>query len=149
MADITGGDYHAAIAKRGHVSVHEPCVGSGAMIIALARSMLDQGINYQQAMHVTAIDVSATAAHMAFVQFSLLHIPAVVYVGNSLSNEMRDCFYTPAHIMGGWQTKLARTHEEGVTHDLPRVPEGPQESVPAAASNVQEQSAGVKQFSLF
>lgn len=123
MADITGGDYHAAIAKRGHVSVHEPCVGSGAMIIALARSMLDQVINYQQAMHVTAIDVSATAAHMAFVQFSLLHIPAVVYVGNSLSNEMRDCFYTPAHIMGGWQTKLA--------------------------SNVQEQSAGVKQFSLF
>lgn len=52
-------------------------------------------------MHVTAIDVDPRAAHMAFVQFSLLHIPATVIVGNSLTLETREYWFTPAHILGG------------------------------------------------
>lgn len=114
MVGMTKGNYHDAIAQSGYVSVHEPCVGSGAMIIAFARSMLDQHINFQQALHVTAIDVSPTAAHMAFVQLSLLHIPAVVCVGNTLSGKIHDRFYTPAHIMGQWREKLDPAQEDGV-----------------------------------
>jgi len=44
---------------------------------------------------------------MAYIQFSLLHIPAHVMVGNSLSNEVREHWFTPAHILGGWGLRLA------------------------------------------
>ena len=112
MAAMTAGDPQEKIADKGFISVMEPCVGAGAMVIAVARTLLDEKINYQKAMHVTAIDISATAAHMAYIQFSLLHIPAVVYVGNTLSMEMHDVFYTPAHFMGLWDSKLMRQARE-------------------------------------
>ena len=49
---------------------------------------------------------------MAYIQFSLMHIPAVVYVGNTLSMEMHDVFYTPAHFTGLWDSKLRRQARE-------------------------------------
>lgn len=109
MADLTIGDGDAMreqIERQGFVSVTEPAVGAGAMIVALAMAMQAAGFNYQQQLHVTAIDVDARAAHMAYLQFSLLHIPAVVIVGNALSREQREVFYTPAHILGAWPFRL-------------------------------------------
>ena len=58
---------------------------------------------------------------MAYIQFSLLHIPAHVMVGNSLSNEVREHWFTPAHILGGWGAKLAAQ---------PRAAEPPARSLP-------------------
>jgi hypothetical protein len=83
-------------------------VGAGAMLIAMATALRQRGINYQQHMHVTAIDVDPVAAHMAFIQLSLLHVPAEVYIGNTLSLEMRECYQTPAHHLGFWNAKLSR-----------------------------------------
>jgi hypothetical protein len=76
------------------------------MMIALAEAMQSRGLNYQQQLHVTAIDIDERAVHMAYVQFSLLNIPAVVTVGDTLTMKMRESFYTPAHIMGGWDMRL-------------------------------------------
>ncbi|MCQ9372281.1 hypothetical protein NQ024_13740, partial [Corynebacterium sp. 35RC1] len=45
--------------------------------------------------------------HMTYVQLALLHIPAVVILGNSLMLEEREVWYTPAHVLGGWNRKLA------------------------------------------
>ena len=53
-----------------------------------------------------AQDLDAKAVHMAYVQFSLLHIPAIVVRGNTLELEELEHWYTPAHIMGGWGTRL-------------------------------------------
>lgn len=64
--------------------------------------------NYQQHMHVVAQDLDEKAVHMAYVQLSLMHIPAVVIHGNTLSLEERARWYTPAHILGGWGWRLAR-----------------------------------------
>ncbi|WP_170061143.1 N-6 DNA methylase [Spirosoma aerolatum] len=107
MSKMTYGDEMQAIVdQKGFVTAHEPACGSGAMIIALAHTMLDKKINYQQCLHVSAIDLDSRCVHMAYVQFSLLNIPAVVYVGNTLTMEMRDAWYTPAHIIGGWNWRL-------------------------------------------
>jgi hypothetical protein len=97
-------DVKAIIEREGFVSLMEPAVG-GAMVIACAQALQDMGINYQQHMHVTAVDVDERVAHMAYVQFSLLHIPAIVVVGNSLSLDVRGVWYTPAHILGGWSQR--------------------------------------------
>ncbi len=81
------------------------------MVIALAEAMRAEGINYQRQLHVTAIDIDPRAVHMAYIQFSLLHVPAEVVVGDSLALEVRDRWFTPAHILGGWgaRTLLARS----------------------------------------
>lgn len=52
----------------------------------LSREMLSQGVNYQQT-HVTAVGVDIRAVHMAYLQLSLLHVPAIIIHGNSLSLE--------------------------------------------------------------
>lgn len=105
---LIGDDTPKQIQERGFITAQEPACGSGAMVIALAEAMEKRGLNYQQHLHVTAIDVDARAAHMAYVQFSLLHIPAVIYVGNSLSLEIHEAWYTPAHILGGWSYRLQK-----------------------------------------
>jgi hypothetical protein len=116
MASMTvGSDDSLAdkIAERGFIRAHEPAAGSGAMVIAMANAMRDAGYNYQTQMHVSAIDVDAKCAHMTYLQLSLLHIPAVIVHGNTLSLEVYGNWYTPAHIMGGWGYKLkASNHVE-------------------------------------
>uniref|UniRef100_A0A8R1E7G4 ParB domain-containing protein n=1 Tax=Caenorhabditis japonica TaxID=281687 RepID=A0A8R1E7G4_CAEJA len=75
-----GAQLREIVACHGFALAQEPACGAGAMVIALAQEMQDAGINYQRHLHVTAIDVDPRAVHMAYVQFSLMHIPAVVIV---------------------------------------------------------------------
>ena len=129
MAEVTLGDAQSAralIADKGYVRAMEPACGAGAMVIALAQAMLAADINYQRHLHVTAVDIDPRAVHMAYIQFSLLHIPAHLMVGNSLSNDVREHWFTPAHILGGWSAKLA---------NQPRVVEPPPRSAPQRAGD--------------
>ena len=100
----------AQIAERGFIRAQEPCVGSGAMVIALAQALREEGINYQQCLHVTAIDLDIIAVHMAYVQCTLLHIPAIILHGDTLRGETYSVWRTFAHVMGFWDAKLARDH---------------------------------------
>ena len=124
------------IAKRGFMLAQEPAVGSGAMIIALTEAILEAGFNYQQLLHVTAVDIDPRAAHMAYIQFSLLHIPATVIVGDSLAMRFSDQWHTMAHIMGGWSAKLRRAGVAAQAHAAPLVPAmmAPAPKVAVAAS---------------
>lgn len=115
------------IAERGYFTVQEPACGAGAMVIALALHLRELGINYQQHMHVTCIDVDARAVHMAYVQFALLGIPAVIVLGNTLTLEQLEVWHTPAHIMGLWDNKLRRGYALGSAMDTATAP------APAAA----------------
>lgn len=111
MASMIVGDeagVRQRIEQRGYLTACEPAVGAGAMVIALAEVIRGMGINYQRHLHVTAIDIDPRAVHMAYVQFSLLHIPAVIVVGNALTLEEREHWFTPAHVLGGWTARLQR-----------------------------------------
>jgi len=44
---------------------------------------------------------------MAYVQLSLLHVPAVVIHGDTLLLEEYGHWHTPAHMLGGWRYRLA------------------------------------------
>jgi hypothetical protein len=118
MAQMTLEDYTDKLAAvrlegREFITVNEPTCGSGGMIIALADALRGAGVNYQQAMHVTAQDIELTSVHMTYVQLSLLNIPAVVIHGNTLTLEQRDAWYTPAHILGGWDSRLENRARPG------------------------------------
>jgi hypothetical protein len=141
-------DLQERIAERGFLTASEPASGSGAMIIALALELNEQGVNYQQQLHVTAVDVDAKCVHMTYLQLALLHIPAVVVHGNSLSLEEYGRWYTPAHIMNGWNYRLRR--------DTPpeKAPAGPPAteaipSPPAAPEKKPTPSGKPSQLTLF
>lgn len=88
------------------ITMLEPAAGSGGMVVALAEVLRSRGVNYQQSLHVTAWDLDIIAVHMTYIQLSLLSIPAVIVHGNTLSLERYDVWSTPAHILGGWSSKL-------------------------------------------
>jgi len=90
------------------IRAHEPCVGSGAMVIALAQALKEEGINYQQCLHVTAVDIDLLAVHMAYIHCTLLHIPAIIVHGDTLRLKTYSVWRTFAHMMGFWDGKLAR-----------------------------------------
>lgn len=108
MADLQIGDggLDRAIAENGFVTVNEPACGAGAMMIAFADAMRGKGYNPQTQMHATCQDIDSRGVHMCYLHLSLLHIPAVVVLGNTLTVESREVWYTPAHILGGWSRKL-------------------------------------------
>lgn len=110
MAGMQLGDgFKQEIERKGYITAMEPACGGGAMILALAEEMQAAGVNYQRHLHVTAIDIDIKAVHMAYLQFSLMHIPAIIVHGNALAVEERSRWYTPAHILGGWTYRLQRS----------------------------------------
>lgn len=117
-----GDEIRERITARGFITVSEPTCGAGAMVVAMAAAMRERGINYQQHLHVTAQDVDSRAVHMAYLQLSLLHIPAVVILGNTLMLEERERWYTPAHILGLWGPKLSRSYALGSALDTASAP---------------------------
>jgi hypothetical protein len=110
-------DLKEKVARQGFVTANDPAVGAGATLIAFAMALLEAGINYQRHLHVTAQDIDERAAHMAYVQLSLLGIPGIVVVGDTLRMESRAVWFTPAHILGGWSRRLRGGVD--VVSDLP------------------------------
>src|SRR6266436_115257 len=108
MAKMLVHDAKHLVEEQEFIRAQEPCVGSGAMVIALAQALREEGINYQQKLHVTAIDLDIVAVHMAYVQCTLLHIPAMILHGDTLRGETYSVWRTFAHVMGFWDAKLAR-----------------------------------------
>jgi hypothetical protein len=90
----------------GILTAAEPACGPGGMILAFAGAFKDEGYNPQRQLHFTAVDTSPMCVHMAYTQCALWGIPAVVILGNSLSLQFSEYWYTPAHILGGFSRKL-------------------------------------------
>lgn len=105
MAMILIGD-GAEAREKGFIDVLEPTCGAGGMVIAMADALRHAGLNYQQHLHATCIDIDLRCVHMTYLQATLLHIPAVVLHGNSLTGEIWSRWFTPAHVLGGWTAKL-------------------------------------------
>lgn len=90
----------------GFVKLCEPACGAGGMVLAFARCLIDSGKNPAQAMWVRCQDIDRLAALICYIQLTLWNIPAVVVVGDTLANEEREVFYTPAHYLGFWDVRL-------------------------------------------
>ncbi|MEK8034239.1 N-6 DNA methylase [Ideonella sp. DXS29W] len=147
MARMLLGDAADVVARGDFVTVNEPACGAGGMVIAFADALASMNISVHQHMHAVAQDIDLTAVHMAYVQLSLLHIPAIVIHGNSLALTEWDHWVTPAHVMHFWDRKLARraaaeatTSATGATPESPTVAPGSEapaagdESAPQAPS---------------
>jgi type I restriction-modification system DNA methylase subunit len=104
-------------AGQNFVRVCEPACGAGGMVLAIAHALIESGKNPATAMWAQCQDIDRTAALMCIIQLSLWNIPAVVIVGDTLANEVRERFYTPAHHLGAWGDRLWRADLETVGSD--------------------------------
>jgi len=116
MAKITAVEAAREIVGKGRVMrISEPCIGAGSIAIATFEELRKAEIPIEEHVHLTAIDIDERCCHMAFIQLSLRNIPAMVIRGNALSLEEREYWFTPAHMLFGWDEKL-RVH---ATYDDP------------------------------
>lgn len=146
MAKTTLGDgeaARAAIAQNGLLTVQEPSCGAGAMLIAFLFECKALGINFQQDVFCVAIDVDPTAARMAYIQLATLGAPAAVYVGNTLSMEIKHELLTPFYWMGAMPWKVKRWRAgQAPSVEIKAVSE-------AAPATVEQVQRPVEQMDLF
>lgn len=88
------------------ITLSEPCCGSGGIIIAFAETLKEQGYNYQHQLFVEAIDIDETCFKMAYIQLSILDIPARVMLGDTLAWKFQKVLYTPFYFVNGFEYKL-------------------------------------------
>jgi hypothetical protein len=114
LARMTYGDELKTLNKP-FITLSEPACGAGGMVLAFVKVMISHGHDPAKRLWVQCQDVDRTAALMCYLQLSLWNIPARVIVGNTLSAETREVFYTPAHYLGHWEYRLRRRDDEEVT----------------------------------
>lgn len=106
MAEISTDGLQDRIKEKGFVTVNDPACGAGALLIAFANVAKARGVNFQQHVLFVAQDVDPTAAHMCYIQLSLLGCPGYVIVGDTLSrpglHPENEVWYTPMWFVGGW-----------------------------------------------
>jgi hypothetical protein len=90
------------------MTIMEPCCGAGVLILAMADTFTHHGWNYASQMHVQAVDIDPKCVHMTYIQCSLLGIPAVVHLGNTLAGTFTETWITPCHFLNRWTGRLHR-----------------------------------------
>ena len=95
-----------AVKREGLFTLSEPTCGAGGMVVAVAECMLEAGLNPSEQMFVNCIDIDPVAADMAFIQLSLLGIPAEVITGNTLTMQFSRVRYTPVYYINGFEERL-------------------------------------------
>lgn len=94
------------IKEKGFMTVHEPSLGGGGMILAMAKALEDKKYNYQTQMYAHGIELDTTVAWMAYIQLSLFGIPAEIDIGNTLTLNLSRKLFTPMYYIGGWYNKV-------------------------------------------
>lgn len=98
--------------RQEYITVCDPACGAGGMIVATAEAMLEAGYNPQKQMLAYCTDIDPLAAMLCYIQLTLMHIPAVISIGNSLTMVITREMATPAYRLGLWDLKLHREQTE-------------------------------------
>ena len=134
MAYMALFDAPAVVQENGFITLSEPCVGSGGMVLATADVLHRMDLDPELDMLVHAIDLSQLCYHMAYVQISLKGVPAYVEWGNALTQQ---------RFGGAWTLGALRFH----AHHGRLFPEDRQP--PAGKPEPPTAPAGIEQLSLF
>ena len=106
MAKMLMPDVEQTIRREGFVTVSDPASGAAGMIVAYAENLLAAGYNPSEHMFGSCIDIDPIAADMAFIQLSLLGIPAEVVTGNTLTMQLNRVRYTPVYYINNFEKRL-------------------------------------------
>lgn len=78
------------------LTIHEPAVGSGGMLIAAVDLLYNRyKFNIAHDLFIECADIDTRCVHMAYLQLSLAGVPAVVRHQDTLSMKTWDTWITP------------------------------------------------------
>jgi hypothetical protein len=103
MAGMSLTGIEERIKARGYISVLEPAVGAGRMVLAAANELRGLGFDPARSMFAIGVDVDPLCVAMSHITLSLCCVPAVIIHGNALSMEEWGRFATPMYHIGGWR----------------------------------------------
>lgn len=92
--------------RKAYVTVSDPASGTGGMLLAFVGELIERGYNPADKVFCEAVDVDEVVALCSFLQLSLWNVPSHVVIGNSLSMEYREHWFTPAFYLFGWEDKF-------------------------------------------
>ncbi len=95
MAEISIGNAAISIEEKGYITISDPCVGAGCMILAAADILTEQNIDISSSMWVDATDISPLAHKMCFIQLCARGVPAIVRYADTLRMEEFGYALTP------------------------------------------------------
>lgn len=95
MAEISLVHAATQINEKGFLPLNEPTAGAGAMVLAAADVLEQQGFDPTIHLIVKAQDISQLCFHMCFLQLTFRAIPALVERANTLSLEVFEQAWTP------------------------------------------------------
>ena len=115
MAEINAGQAKQQLEGQEYISVVDPCVGGGAMLIAFANVCKKNGIDYQNKVLFVGQDIDHTAGLMAYIQLSLLGCAGYIVIDNSLTDPLigdpifapihRETYITPTYAFPVWMLR--------------------------------------------
>ena len=108
MARVGVESAEQAISEHGYTQIADPACGGGATLIAAAEQLVRDGYNYQQCALFAGQDVDCETAMMCYVQMSLLGMPGIVKIENTLKSPASDAIL----LMKGpdiWRTPMLET----------------------------------------
>lgn len=120
MAKLLMPDVEQTIRREGFVTVSDPASGAAGMIVAYAENLLEAGYNPSEHMFASCIDIDAIAADMAFIQLSLLGIPAEVVTGNTLTMLLNRVRYTPIYYINNFEKRLEEQRRINIMREFLR-----------------------------
>lgn len=108
-------DLVPTVKEKGYIAMHDPCCGSGALLIAGVHTakieLAKEKMNYQNHIFVMAQDIDQTVALMCYIQLSLLGVAGYIKVGNSLTDPVmagdsnENYWFTPMYFSNVWHTR--------------------------------------------
>ena len=102
------------IDRDGHITLNEPAVGGGIMVLAFAEEMRAAGFDPTRQLVIYAGDIDMRCACMSYLHFSLYGFPAVIDYGNALTLEHWQRWYSPVYVFDLWlyRDKIARAERQ-------------------------------------
>lgn len=89
-----------------YISLSDPCCGAGSLGLAFVKQMLAAGHDPAYKLWMQCIDIDRTAALMCYIQLTLWNVPAQVIVGNTLTLDYREQWFTPAYWLFDWPRRF-------------------------------------------
>jgi type I restriction-modification system DNA methylase subunit len=90
------------IERDGHITLNEPAVCGGVMVLGFAEAMREAGFDPSRQLLIHAGDIDRRCACMSYLHFSLYGLPAVVKLGDALAMKAWEQWYTPVYVLDLW-----------------------------------------------
>lgn len=125
MVRMTFIDIQEKLTQKAFVTLSEPACGAGSMLLASVKVLIQAGYNPANVLWIQAIDIDRVSALMCYIQLTLWHVPAEVIVGDALTLEYREHWFTASHYLGGWKQKLVWRKMIEHLRDLEEIKQSP------------------------